>query len=227
MAAIIQDVLKANLVFLGLQLLDKPEALDAFRGLVGTDVTITASGLVLGAPTNAVTTGQTLALPRDRITLESSPVRSVIAKDYPSMEEVTRNRDLDRFAEVAHYAVTNTHLDVDERRDLGYNIELVYEQDTGLSAFRYLAERLFRSAPITRTEWQLIGGSAKLHFQGNQELWNVTIEPRFQDHTTNRIFLSLNLHRSLQSLPNQHEIKASLNEAWNQAVGFVMQLDEA
>lgn len=225
MGVAVRDILKANLVLIGLHLLDKPEAVTAFRSHVDTDVQVSGAGLVLAPASSGMGATQTLSLNRDRISLDLAPDRSVITKEYPSTEEPQLHRDFSRLSEVASFAISNTSEEGGTLRAFGYNIEVVYEQDTDLSAFNYLAKRLFQSESTTKAGWQLIGGAAKLSYEGDNKLWNLIVEPRFNDKETNRIFLSLNLHKVQQSSPSQDEIRDSLYEAWSQATAFAMQLD--
>lgn len=226
MTATVQDILNVNLVLLGLQLLDTPKALTAFRELAGTDVQIAGTGLVLDAPGNAMGTGKALILNKDRISLELSPNRSIITREYPSSGEPGLGQDLDRFSEVATLAMSNTDVAGKTLQAIGYNIELVYEQTLDSSAFRYLADRLLQVDSICKPSWKLVGGSGKLSFQDGDKSWNVAIEPRLNDRQTNRVYLSLNLHRDQQATPTRDEIRESLYEAWHEASEIVTRLDK-
>ena len=221
MAVEVQDVLKANIVLLGVELLTSgPEELDAFRDAVDTEVGI-APNLVLGGPLPNIEASGTLTLNRDRIVVEISPSRSTIAREYPSFE------DLGRLAEVAGYAIAETDLGDRRPRAFGYNIELVYDQDSGLPAVRYLADRLFAAEISSNEGWQLIGGAGRLVFEDeNGKPRNITIEPRFDDRAPTKISMILNVHENEQRLPAEDEIKNSLEETWRQAHEFVNRLDE-
>ena len=220
MSVTIQDVLKANVVLVGVGLLNYPDEVERFRSAVDTDVSVTGSGFILDAQSSIAQPGRTLNLNRDRIVLELSQVRSSIEREYPSEE------DLGRLAEVARHAISATELEGTSPRAFGYNIELIYDQDSGQSAFSYLAERLFTDNLFLDLGWQLSGGTGKLMFDMDGKRCNVTVEPRFNDVAATKVFFSLNLHHDEQRIPNGDEIKDSLREIWDQAHIFANHLDE-
>ena len=221
MAVEVQDVLKANFVLVGVGLLsNRLEELDAFRDAVDTEVRL-GSNMALGFPLSNVEPAGTLTLSRDRIVVEISPSGSTIAREYPSYE------DLARLAEVAGYAIAKTDFGDQRPRAFGYNIELVYDQDSGLPAVQYLGDRLFAAEISGHEGWQLIGGAGRLIFDEGGKPRNITIEPRFDDRAPTKIFMSLNVHENEQRLPNEDEIRNSLEETWRQAHEFVERLDES
>lgn len=220
MAVEVQDVLKANFVLVGVGLVTKPEELDAFRDAVDTEVEI-GPNLFLGGSLPSIEAGGTVTLNRDRIVLNLSSSGSTIAREYPSRD------DLARLAEVAGYAIAETDLGDRLPRAFGYNIELVYDQDSGLSAVQYLGDRLFAAEISGHEGWQLIGGAGRLIFDEGGKPRNITIEPRFDDRAPTKIFMSLNVHENEQRLPNEDEIRNSLEETWRQAHEFVERLDES
>ena len=102
MPVTIQDVLKINIVLLGIGLLKEPDELKAFRESVASDVIVSGAGLAIGMP--GAETARRVTMNRDRIELDLSPSLSVIGRDYPAYG------DLDRLAEVVSYALDNTNL---------------------------------------------------------------------------------------------------------------------
>ena len=218
MAVTALEVLKAELVLVGVGLVKTPEELTAFRSAVGSDV-VAAPSLTANIPSGITEPGSLLTLDRERISLDISPSRSIIRRGYPPLD------GLARLAQVAGFAITGTDLSDQKPRAFGYNAELVYDQDSGLSAFRYLADRLFTSGSFGPEGGQFIGGAGRLIYEGNGKRWTIAIEPRFNDNETTRIFLTLNLHRGEQRLPDEEEINVSLKEAWEQAHSFAERLD--
>ena len=214
-----QDVLKANLVLVGLQLLSEPADFEEFRQLVATDVVTAGVGLVTNVPAGVTEPGFIHTLNRDRITLDLSKARSVITRDYPSQT------DLHRLADVAAHAIRRSSFTDQRPAAFGYNLELVYEQHSASKSFNYLSQRLFNPSLFGRNGWNLIGGFGKLHYQDGSRRWVITVEPRFHDEQTMRVFLSLNLHISEQRCPDDEEIKKSLQEMWNQAHNIPEWLD--
>lgn len=222
MGASIQDVLKVNLVLVGVGLLNDTEELNAFRRAVDAELSFSVGGLTLDAQQNIPEPSGILTLHRDRINLERSLSRTTIGREYPSSPE-----DLNRLAEVAGQAIESTSLADQRARAFGYNIELVYDQDSGKSAFQYLAQRLFPADFSVNDGWGFIGGSGKLVFEdGERRYWGITIEPRFNAQDATRVFLNLNLHVNEQRLPRKSEVESHLHDVWRQARAFVELLDK-
>ena len=216
-----QEVLKTNIVLVGIGLLNEPTQLNAFIESVATDVVVAGAGLSIDIPSNVAEAARTLTLNRDRIALDLSPSRSIIGRDYPSFY------GLDRLAEVVGHALAHTDLEGRVPRAFGYNIELVYSPNSEIPIPRYLADRLLTKNDLGKEGWELVGGTSKLVFEGDGARWTFAVEPRFNDEAAKRIFLSLNLHRDEQRLPNESEIKDSLGELWTQAHSFATRLDES
>lgn len=215
------EVLKINLVLVGVDLLNGGEDAIKFRRAVGTDVVVAEGGPILGVPVSIPALGRTFALNKDRITLSLSPPRSVIERDYPDYD------DLERLADVAYIAITTSAIPGEiQPQALGYNIELVYEPDVNEPASEYLAERLFASkVPGANEQWKLVGGSGKLRFEGEGKVWRVAIEPRFNDENDPRVFFTMNMHISEMRFPSRNEIRESFQEIWGQAHDFTSGLD--
>lgn len=220
MSARIRDVLTANLVLVGIDLLTTTEAIHAFRASVDSEVAL-GLALVPNVPTPDSSQERTLTLSKDRISLTFSSARSVIQREYPTREGLTR------LAEVAGLAIANTQLQDTHVRAFGYNVELIYDQDSGRPATEYLAHRLFPDDYPQNPGWDLTGGSAKLTFRSDGISWIVTIEPRFNDINTKNVFLGLNLHRNEQRIPETEEIRDSLETSWDQAIMFVKRIDDS
>lgn len=223
----IGDVLKTNLVLIGVRLLNTPDARAKFDDGVGTDVSETGVGITLNisvAPLPVGPTqlelGQTLTLNRDRITLELTPDRTTINRDYPSKD------DLARLAEVAALAIKSSDTHNLGLRAVGFNIDVVYEQTTGLTALSFLVGRVFVPKLFQSAGYQLQGGAARLHLLRGEQVWNINIEPRFNNPESTKVYASFNLHRDTKSLPQPDHIKASLEEVWDQAYSIVKSLDE-
>ena len=223
-----QDVLKANLVLLGVALLSEPDERNAFFDSVNTEVVseTLVSGPVLpaptvGVPTSIAETGMVLTLHRDRIQLITAPSRSVIERQYPTYS------DLPRLAEVASNAISLTDMKGNAPTAFGYNIDQIYQPAEGLPSASYIAERLFSNKRIGSKDWTLVGGGAKFNFAENDALWNITVEPRTSDPSGKRVYLSVNLHVDGRSLPNEQNIIAALQNTWEQSRLFATRLDES
>ena len=213
MAVTIKDILQTNLILVGVSLINTPEEHAAFRKDVGTEVVRAEIGL------GQDIIERTHTLNRDRITVAGSSERSVIVREYPA------ESDLERLAQVAGMAISNTDLDGQEVQAFGYNIELVYEPDSEELAIKYLANRMFIPHLLQDGGWHLFGGTGRLLFQKGGQSWQARLEPRFNDDTTTSIFASLNLHRAESSLPTEDDVRDSLNLLWAEAHNIVTQLD--
>ena len=220
MAITTTEVIKANLVLVGLRLLSGQEEFEAFRRAVGSDVQAAGTGLAMNIRTGLTEPMIGLALNRDRITIELSPDRSTINRDYPLRE------DLRRLAEVAGYAIDNTPEEEQQLQAFGFNMDMIFDQDSEELAFEYLSRRLFNAGPLGNEGWQLVGGAGKLIFDDGDRRWTISLEPRFNDATESRVLLTANLHRPEQRLPTEDEIRNSLEGLWDETHLFVQRLDE-
>ncbi len=220
MPAEIQDVLKINVVLIGIGLLNTPAEVDAFSEAVAADVQMSAAGLVFGVPPIPPEPGRKLAIPRERVTLDLSPVRTVIEREYPD------EGDVSRLADVAGYAVQHTAPQEKLPAAFGYNIELVFNQTSGAPSLRYLGDRLFHQRSFGADEWNLIGGAGRLIFDSGEGRWTIQVEPRFNSEETHQVFVNLNLHKAEQRLPYTDEIRQSFMNVWNGVHTFVTRFDE-
>ena len=219
MAATVQDVLKVNIVLVGVPLLRFSEEVDKFRNDVGTEMIVSGAGLRVSVPEGNAEPGVSIALNKDRISIDLSPSRTSLARDYPAQ------KDLVRMAEVSRLAIEASDTSDAKPRAFGYNIELVFDQTTDKPAIEYLSERLFRGDLATSLGWEPIGGSGRLFFRDGVSRWSLNLEPRFQDEQSGRVFLGANRHFEEPRLPEMHEILPALQDLWDQAHQFIQQLD--
>ena len=220
MAVTTPEVIKASLVLVGLHLLGTPEQIESFKRAIGTDVQLSGVGMGVNMQTGVAEPGLALALSRDRITLDLSASRSMINRDYPSRE------DLPRLAEVAGQAISNTLVAEQQLRAFGFNVELIFGQQSAATAFEYLSKRLFDVGPLGNEGWQFVGGAGRLVFNDIGRRWTISLEPRFNDETESRVFLSVNLHKAEHTPPGEGEIRDSLDEIWDEVHNFIQRLDE-
>ena len=220
MPAQVRDVLKANIVFVGLELLTKPTEVTEFSEALGVDPVLAEAGLILGISSGRAGTGRKIALQRDRINIELIPDRTVIEREYP--EEGA----LDRLAEVVDHAVRHTALNGGKPRAFGYNFELVYDQTSGHPSFQYLGSRLFGNGGFALEDWNLVGGAGRLLFDSSDGRWTIQVEPRHNDEETTRVFMNVNLHKTEQRVPDLSELKMTFAQVRERAYAFVAHLDE-
>ena len=211
------EILSADVVLVGAGLLSNPGDFDKFAAAVESEVVRTGGGFMMSRSGDAPMPSENLSIARDRITLELSSNRSVIRREYPSKE------DLNRFADVAGYAIRHTTTTIADLKAIGYNLTMVYSLDSEMHAISYLGERLFSKSLPVPGGWQLLGGFGNLVFaDSDNRFWTFTIEPRFRDRITNRIFLNVNCHLDKPELPSACEIRETQGYLWNVVSQFVM-----
>ncbi|MDE2817829.1 MAG: hypothetical protein OXK81_14190 [Chloroflexota bacterium] len=217
MVASISHVLKTNVVALGIDPLATDEARAAFVEAVQSEVVpqLVAFAAPSGGPPIQ---GQALQLAQDRITVESSQLRFVVEREYPEKES------LDRIAELAGMAFSYPDLNGTDTANFGFNVELVFDQDSGDTALEYLAKRIFSNNPNI-PGWELAGGAGKMVFLEGGNQWNVTIEPRFNDANTSKVFCSINLHLGERPIPDREELLNCLALTWDHTMQFVEAID--
>ena len=220
MPVIIQDVLKINIVFVGISVLNDSGEIAAFSDAVGTEVVSEGRiGMVREFSSVAPVGGRRLALQRDRIKIDSLPDRTIIEREFPL------ENDLQRLAEVADEALRSTEAE-ESPRTFGYNLELVYDQDSGASTFQYVGEHLFQKVTFAPEGWTFGGGAGRMRFNSPDGRWTVQIEPRFNEETSTKVFLNLNFHKEEQRLPDLDEMLRTFPNVWWQAHDFAQRLDE-
>lgn len=211
----IEDVLQANVVLVGVRLLNTQSDRASFSRIVGTEVTESpgVGELTLNAPTGVPIdlAPRTLVLNRDRISLTLLPNRTTISRDYPS------ESDLERLGDVAKHAIERSNLEGQQLQSFGFNMEVVYEVTTGETAVQFIGSRILASNPFEDAGFSFLGGQCRFSLSKSGQLWNIAIEPRLGDPGTNKIFLSLNLHKEERKIPSRYVIRNSLNELWSQA----------
>ncbi len=204
------DVLRVNLALAGVRLLSTPTERDSFRRSVDTEVL--ESGPDIASNLTSDSPPQTLAIERDRITFTLTNDMSFIARDYPS------SNDLERLGDVAQLAIDTTDLQAQQPRAFGFNSEAVYDLSTGQTASNFIATHVFSSNLFQEMGYKIVGsGAITLHARRDGHLWTIYIAPRFDDTTTNKLFVALHLYNIDNKLPSRHVIKHSLQDVWSNA----------
>lgn len=223
MAIIVQDVLKANLVLAGVRLLSSPKEQRSFDQQAGTEVLKASASIPIDIPLltgpQELELAQKLRLDRDRIEIEVVGNQTFIGMEYPS------NETLGRLAEVAVLAIRSSSIADHNLSAVGFNLEMVCTQDSGLSAYEFLTNRVFAPNLFQAAGYQIRGGAAKLLLTRGEEIWNITLEPRFNNPEENRLFASFNLHQNTNRMPKPDTIKPTLESVWDQAHLIMSQFD--
>ncbi len=153
--------------------------------------------------------------------VETSAHRTRAMREYPIHID-----DVASVVRLARQAIANTDLQATGPSSFGFNIEPVYNQNSGESAFTYLGQRLFARASDLNEKWGSVGGSGKLVVHEENWRWTISLEPRFQAIDTEKVFLSANLHVPEPRMPDEGEMKAMLERLWVGVHDLIARLDE-
>ena len=214
MSVQLQEVLSVELVLIGIELLRGEEEEARFRRDAAVEVLTRPSRVAGGRP--VPDHSRALVLSRERIAVDTSLLGTVIRWDYPW-------GNWSRFGEVVTLAVgptAETH-----EVELGYNVDLVFTQDSGQPSSAYLGERLLNPSLLGQLGWPLRGGGAQVSLRDENRTWAFIVEPRAEDLSGNRVFLRVSLQWPLSPIPSTSQITASLQESLDQAMRLMQILD--
>ena len=222
----VEDFLRINVVLAGIHLLSEQSQRDKFASLVGVEVgtqelpdTIAPPWSVPGSPIAGTMPEIRLHLSKERITFQGKTSATTIERQYPAFS------DLERLAEVASIAIDSTGLTTSTLLAFGFNIEWICRQEQEQSSTQVIAEKLFSHKWRTIADWSLAGEKGTLVFVNGDTSRALRVEPRANYVSGRRIYLSLNLHRNRQEIPERGEIWKSLQEIWNNAEMLTQFLD--
>lgn len=222
MTIALQDVLKTNIVLAGVQLLKEPHQRDAFADAVGEEVEpeIILSGAALSLPLVSPESGFAIPLRKERTRVESLPSRTIIEQSYPVLES------LERLAEVAAHAINLTNQDDPQTLTaFGINTDMVYRHSEEMPSEQYVAEKLFPHQRFFFDDLSLAFGLGRFSYTSEDTQWNFGLEPRANDSTSRKVFMSLNLHVDRQQAPDQEEILGLFRQAWDRSWDLAKRLD--
>jgi len=216
----VRDVLLIDIVFAGVDLLANPVDVQRCGTAFGSE--IVPDGAILAPPPGPgmpPVQGQSLRVPRERILIETSVARTRFVKEYPF--------DLDDALPIVRLArlAVPSESSLPAPSACGFNIHLVYEQDSGETAKRYLARRLFDYRRLLAETWELSGGFGTLVFVDDSVRWTVKVEPRFQDEHTPLVFLDINVHVSASGFPSDEELGTWLTNLWKRSHTLIEAID--
>ncbi len=217
--ASVSDVLKANVVLVGLGLLRDLESVSAFSERVGSDVLLDDVGLTVGVPVGKKELPSGSEMQRERISVKMLPDRTVIEREFPSRS------DLRYLGQVLEKASETAGAQQRALRAYGYNIEVVFGQISEAPSLKYLGARLFGKSEFVPANWSVVGAMGQLYFDSPMGRWTIQLEPRFNDPNGDRVFMSLNLHKEEHTLPDAGSVRQSLESVWDQAHDIVARLD--
>ncbi len=214
-----QEIVKVDLVLVGVRLLSESQQVNAFSELADGEVVSPSTGLV-SMEQRPIEPATRLELPKARIVLASDSQQSSIEQLYPDED------DLPRFADIVTLASRCSNLDSALVAVHGYSLAMAYRQDSGMDALRYLGKHMFGEVPFAAEGWDSVGGTGKCMYESPDGHWEFFVEPRFQKRDTDRVFLHLNLYRGQATIPNRKEIIEMLQLVWKQAYDLAFRIDE-
>jgi len=217
----VQEVLVVDTVLLNLALLQNEREILACSQAMQAEIVL--DGIVLDPQPRgaAPVQGQVLQLHRDRMRVETSAIRTRIAKEYPAAIE-----DLDLLSKLTAEALEATDLGGRSPTAFGFNIKIVYDQESDEPAIHYLGRRLFKSARGICENWSQVGGFGKMIFQEGDKQWTIALEPRMQELHATKVFLDVNLHLQQARLPSRNDLDSLLGELWSQAHSLIETIDD-
>ena len=224
MTVTVREVLKADLVLVGVELLKSATEIQQFRSSIEVTVHV-GSGTATDAATGTTLPATAVALQRERITISSLPDRTTVVKEFPSLDDP--GPDWRRFAQVATLAYEATDDVSKNPRAFGYNFKFVFDIDSEQNAPNFLAQRMLSQRPLGNQEWELIGGAVLLMFGHGSRRWTFSLQPQPEGDPSAKILaLDVNLHVEEPRAPDENEIRDALNEIWAEVHTFMARLGE-
>ena len=210
------EVIRVNMVLLGIDLLNTPEQQRQFQFSIDDELTT----IVTGGSRNHI-------INKHRISLDLSSERSIVQRDYLSSDE-----DLAQLVDVATKAMSYTDdLESQPLTAIGFNMEVVYTpaqvNEVRSPAGLYIASRIFPKRESFK-DWELSGGGCKMYYTGDDRnrKFIVTIEPRLQDLETPKIFISTNVHLDTDEIRDHLDLNSRFAEVWKNTFDFIDCFDQ-
>ena len=229
MESVIEDILSADLIFLGVGLINSPESFEQFKASLDTEIqaevgilaNVSGGSSGIGAVPE---TAHRFLLNRDRILLDILPnVRSSITRQYPS--NANSSTDFARLAEVVACAFECTDFSNQQLTAFGYNLRYVLAPELSEPAISYLGKRLFDGQSLGKRGWETFGGMGSILFLDGIRRWTFNVEPRPRDNYESRkLFLHLNLHLESSERPSEQDINVAFAEMKEEVDNFVRRL---
>ena len=219
MAVKIEDILKLNIVLVGVNLLLEERQRKSFQEEVNAEFVLTPNLVVTLGAGMQQSSGHIIQLPKDRISIETDPSRTLINKDYPDKD------DLPRLVKIIDACMTHGGGEHAEITSFGFNISLVFHQSSGDTAFSYIAKKLFSFQMLGHENFAPLGGSGTITFQLSDYRSTVTIEPRMKDVNTEKVFLEINRHFDSHNCPSGHDLLMAFESVWEEAENIVEKID--
>ena len=222
MSAELREIINVSLVLLNQDVFNDSTQLQAFQEAVGVDVRI-EGGMAANLSTGQTHPNRIVHLDRDRISLNLSQPRSVITRQFPSVDSL--RSDLDQFSSVVECAFEASNL-TQVRCDFGYNADMVFDHGTEDTAQEFLGGRLLNHRLLNQPGRKFMGGTCRVVIEDTFGLWTYNFEPRAGDLQRRRVFVGTNLHNDQQPLPGKKTISDSIERVVNSVIEMMGRLDK-
>ena len=214
-----QEVLKFNLVLVGIKLLEDEAAFRKFQHAVGKevsrqggDMTVEIAGSALpgiaGSALPIPNLSQNLRIGSEQVSIDLVLDRATFTREYPALE------DIDRFVEIIVAAVQCSSTSGRSVRAFGYNLEAVVGISPPANAAQFMTDHVVAGHSLSASGYEINSATVRMSCIRNGKLWNIRIEPR-QDNP-NALLIALNFHHAENRIPSKRDIVEALNEIWNQ-----------
>ncbi len=214
-----QEVLKFNLVLVGIRLLEGEGEFRRFQNAVGKevskqggDLTIEIAGSALpgiaGGAMPIPNLSQNLRIGSEQVSVDLALDRTTFTREYPTLE------DIDRFVEIIVAAVQYSSTSGRSVRAFGYNLEAVVRISPPETAAQFMTEHVIAGHSLTASGYEINSASVSMSCIRNGKLWNIKIEPR--QGNANALFMSLNFHHDEKRIPPKKDIEEALHQIWNE-----------
>lgn len=208
MTARLVDALTATVAFTGVSMLPSDEAVRGLKAALSEEA-------FPDTVTNADGTQEsTLTLDRERITITQREVGSWVEQKYP------RREDLVALGDIAATCIERSGVGEQAPGFFAYQVQFLCDQESGSPAVQYLPEELLDSR-ITGGSREFLDFSCTFSFRDSSGSWRFSVEPRYRERSTTRIFLTAQLFFEGGFLPSREEMKKKLELVWENGLGII------
>ena len=208
MSVEITDWISASLVLVGSGLLSSEDEIRSFSSQISSEIAVESP---FGSEGGLL---RRIVVNKDRIAIDLLSQRGSIKQEYPP-------DDPSKLVEIAAAALQHSE-NKEGITAHGYNVELVYNQESYPTAYEYIANKLLMS--FSRPSRNVLGASVQLRLEDNDaRMWNIDIQPRFRRDDTNKVYCSVNLH--IAGPPDVDGIHTCLADTRAKAKTFIEELD--
>ncbi len=223
MNSVVPDILSINVVFAGVELMNKPESGDNLARAASSDILTELVGMPPSSASSTLPSPRRYILQRDRISVDVDIARTSIQREFPSPPP---SDDFARLAYVTTVVLDNTDFEEQQLSAYGYNMVIVFDPGWQEPTIQYLGEHLFSTDVFTMDDWTNTGGYGSLVFTDDDERkWTFLLEPRPRDDVASKkLYMTVNQHIADTRLPMQESINSALNESLRRSTYLVEQL---